>query len=52
LMKIVIPGAGLIRSGEISLKRVFSYFCEGPFGIERVSIEVCTNRETLLPYRI
>jgi hypothetical protein len=37
---------------EILLKRVFSYFCEGPFGIERVSIEVCTDRGTMLPYRI
>jgi hypothetical protein len=38
--KTVMPDADLVRSGETSLKRVFSHYCDGPSGMECVNIEV------------
>jgi hypothetical protein len=46
----VMSGTSLVGSREISLKRVFSHFQEGPSSMEHVSIEVHTGRETLIPY--
>jgi hypothetical protein len=45
--KTVVPGAGFVGGGEISLERVFLHLQEDPSGIEPVSIEVRTGREKM-----
>jgi hypothetical protein len=44
LVKTVMSVTSLVGSREMSLKRVFSHFQEGPSGMEHVSIEVRTER--------
>jgi hypothetical protein len=47
-MKTVMPGRGLVGSGETLLKRIFAHLFEGLSDMEYVSIEVYTGEETLI----